>query len=146
MEYILEYQCLYGAFDRDQNAMKNMLDILCNASAAFAHFLMHIAHSTKDNPFFIGLVEMIVEETHICESQKSAHFNIQLVEKLRQLENLYQQRMNKMKPDDESVKLTAIYKLIKTIGEYPPVREQMTAVKETQRIMMKQNEYEVGKI
>jgi hypothetical protein len=146
IDYVLEYELSNKSTKFDQNQMIAMLNGLCHACAEFAHFLIHVAHSTKDDPFLTGLGEMIDEEAAICESQKLTHFNMQLVEELRKLENQHKQRMNKLKPNDEYVGLPAIYTLIKTTGEYPLMREQMAAVKQTQQMMMEQHEYEAQRI
>jgi hypothetical protein len=107
---------------------------------------MHVACSTKDDLVSNGLKQMIVEETYICKSQKLTHFNKQLVEELTELEKHHKQRMNKMKPNGEKVELRTIYKSIETISKYPPVHEQMVAVKKTQQIMMEEYEYQAQRI
>jgi hypothetical protein len=107
---------------------------------------MHVACSAKDDPFLIGLAEMIAEEKDICRSQNQAVFNQRLVEELEKCKNIYEQLGNKMKPDQAYAGITAIYQLIKTIGEYLYVREQMAAAKETQQNMMAEYEYEPQRV
>jgi hypothetical protein len=107
---------------------------------------MHVAYSTKHDPFLIGLKTMIDEETYICRTQEQAQFNKILIEKLRLLENDYIQKRNEMKPKQEYMGLSAMCKFVKTISKWPLVREQLIAVKKTQQIMMEQYEYETQKI
>jgi hypothetical protein len=146
IDYTLEYELSNNASEYDSKQMTAKLKELCEACAKFAHFLMHVACSSREDPFLIGLAEMIAEESDICKNQKETVFNQQLVEELKMFKNLYEQHRNKMKPDQVYVELTAIYKLIKSIGECLHVREQMVAVKKTQQLIMKQHEYEPQKI
>jgi predicted GTPase len=146
MDYVLKHECLDGVVDRHQHATEKTLQMLCNASTELAHFLMHVAYSTKHDPFLIGLKTMIDEETYICRTQEQAQFNKKLIEKLRLLENDYIQKRNEMKPNQKYMGLPAMCKFVKTISEWPLVREQLIAVKKTQQSMMEQYEYETQKI
>jgi hypothetical protein len=103
---------------------------------------MNIAHSTKGDPFCIGLIEMITEEECIFKNQNLARLNTQLFEELTNLENLYNQQINNMPPNQEYAGLAAIYQLIETISECPLVHEQLVAVKKTQQMIMQQHEFE----
>ncbi|CAF3147783.1 unnamed protein product [Rotaria sp. Silwood2] len=129
-----------------QNGIGNIRNTLCHASAKLAHFLIYTACSTKDDPFLNGLAEMIVEETYICEIQKTNDFNIQLVQELSKLESQYEQHMNKLKSTKENFDVQAVYELIKIISNYPTVREQMITVKQRQRMIIEEYEYEVQNI
>ena len=146
VDYMLEYDLLNNSSKLSLNQMIAVINSLCDAGTDFAHFLIHTAGSKKGDPFFIGLVEMIVEETSICKSKETAHLNTQLVEELRKLQNRYEQHMDKKKSNRKNVELSAIYKLIEIIGNHSMVREQMVAMKQTQRIVMEEYEYEVEAI
>jgi GTP-binding protein EngB required for normal cell division len=138
INYILEYEaCNDDSNIEEEDDMIDMLDQLCNATVEFAHFLMYVARSTKDDPFWTGLVQMIMDEND---------FNLQLAEELRIIQKKYEQKMSKMKQNKKNIELTMIYKLMHTIKEYPMIDEQMLAVKQTQETMMEQYEYEVSKI
>jgi hypothetical protein len=117
--------------------MVNMLDQLCDATAEFAYFLMYIAHSTKEDPFFMGLIRMIMDENE---------FNIQLVKDLRKIQSKHEENMSKIQSNKKKIDLSAIYDLINTISELPTIDEQMVAVKQTQETLMEQYEYEVQKL
>ncbi|CAF4089087.1 unnamed protein product, partial [Rotaria sp. Silwood2] len=85
IDYALSYTRLNNTFHDVQNAMVERLTALSHASVEFAHFLIHTAYSTKDDPFLNGLVEMIAEETYTCEIKISNNFNKQLCEELSKL-------------------------------------------------------------
>ncbi|CAF4505117.1 unnamed protein product [Rotaria sp. Silwood2] len=146
IDYMLDYKCSSKTSSDFQNGIGNIRNTLCHASAKLAHFLIYTACSTKDDPFLNGLEEMIVEETYICEIQKSNDFNIQLVQELSKLESQYEQHMNKLKSTKENFDVQAVYELIKIISNYPTVREQMAAVKKRQRMIIEEYEYKVQKI
>ncbi|CAF3216817.1 unnamed protein product [Rotaria sp. Silwood2] len=146
IDYALSYTRLNNTFHDVQNAMVERLTALSHASVEFAHFLIHTAYSTKDDPFLNGLVEMIAEETYTCEIKISNNFNKQLCEELSKLANEYEQRMNKKKSIQENIDLPAVYKLIKIISECSVVREQIIAVKKRHRMMIEEYEYEVQKM
>ena len=86
------------------------------------------------------------KDKSICDNQKLTDFKRHLIEELTKYQNLYKQQINKTKSNKESMTLPVIYELIKLIGEYPLVQEQMVAVKKTQQSMMDEYEYEVHKI
>ncbi|CAF4363096.1 unnamed protein product [Rotaria sp. Silwood2] len=123
IDYMLDYKCSSKTSSDFQNGIGNIRNTLCHASAKLAHFLIYTACSTKDDPFLNGLAEMIVEETYICEIQKTNDFNIQLVQELSKLESQYEQHMNKLKSTKENFDVQAVYELIKIISNYPTVRE-----------------------
>ncbi|CAF0953107.1 unnamed protein product [Rotaria sordida] len=146
MYCVLEYEYLKNSWNYNEKEMNDRLHELCNVSAEFAHFLMHVVCSTKVDPFLIGFVEMITEEDAICNSQTSDRFNLQLVNDLRNLKNKYDNRFNEILHNENYRKLSDIYNLINTISKYPMVCEQLAAVKEGQKIMMKQHEHEISRI
>jgi hypothetical protein len=104
---------------------------------------MHINGTAKNDPFFIGLVQMITEEKYLSDNQQPNDFNLRLVDDLRELQKEYDKKMNSVVHNQEQKKLSDIYKLIDSILKFPMVRDQMTVVKEAQKMMMKQNEYEI---
>ena len=146
VDYTLEYKISNSLSKFYQEQANATLSVFCEACAEFAHFLIHVACSTKTDPFSIGFEEMIVEEKSICNNQKLTDFNRHLIEELTKYHDLYKQQIIKTKSNKESMKLPNIYKLIKIIGEYPLVQEQMVAVKKTQQSTMEEYEYEVEKI
>ncbi|CAF4824159.1 unnamed protein product, partial [Rotaria sp. Silwood1] len=146
MSYMLDYECSKNGWNYNEREMIDMIHELCNISAEFAHFLIHVVCSTKDDPFLIGFVEMIIEENDIYNSQTSNRLNLQLANDLRNLKNKYEQRFNEIHHLENYRKLSNIYYLINNINKYPMIREQLAAVKEGQKIMMKQHEYEIPRI
>ncbi|CAF1468059.1 unnamed protein product [Rotaria sp. Silwood1] len=146
IDYALNYTYSNITFNNVENTMIDMLTTLIHASTKLAYFLMHTAHSTKDDPLLNGLIEMIAEETYICEIKISNNFNKQLSEELSKFANEYEQQMKKMKLTQENIDLPTIYKLIEMIKGYSMVHEQMTAVKKRHRMMIEEYEYEVQKM
>jgi GTP-binding protein EngB required for normal cell division len=138
INYVLEYELDddESSFEQKED-MVNMLDQLRDATAEFAYFLMYIAHSTKEDPFFMGLIRMIMDENE---------FNIQLVKDLRKIQSKHEENMSKIQSNKKKIDLSAIYDLINTISELPTIDEQMVAVKQTQETLMEQYEYEVQKL
>ncbi|CAF1348180.1 unnamed protein product [Rotaria sordida] len=92
-----------------------------------------------------GLLRMIQQEVDIFASEYINRMNSELVKALNELKCNYEQQMNEMKLMEELNNLSFIYKRIKYISEYPMVHEQMIAVKKEQKMMMKENEYEIPK-
>ncbi|CAF4678898.1 unnamed protein product [Rotaria sp. Silwood1] len=143
--YILEYRLLNKPSIYDRNQMNDMLYELCHASAEFSYFLYHVAHSSNEDQLMSGLLRMIQQEVDICENQKTNHKNSELVKALNELKCIYEEQINEMKSMKELNKLSYIYQRINDISKYPMVCEQMVAVKQGQKMIMKENEYEVPK-
>jgi hypothetical protein len=142
IDYILSYKSINNSSGYQQYEMKEILDRLCHASVEFAYFLIYIAHSTKEDPFEVGLVQMIIQENDLCDHQEPNHLNLQLTNDLKKLQRQHEQRMNEMKLNQKDVSLSDIYKLIDIIRKYPMLREQMAAVRQGQEISFQQDEYE----
>ncbi|UJR32405.1 hypothetical protein I4U23_019867 [Adineta vaga] len=148
LDYTIEYRCQHPTV-HNQKAFSNDVSYnLCAASAKFAIFLESTDYCTKGDPFLNGLMEIIAEETDICNihNQKENHFNSQLVEELIKLKEQYQQELNKIKSNSKTIDIKAVYEIIEVIGQYPMVKEQMAAVKHTHQMMMKKYEHEVQMI
>jgi hypothetical protein len=143
IDYTLDYELSNKSSKYDHNKMSDSLHQLCQTSVDFAYFLMHINGTAKNDPFFIGLVQMITEEKYLSDNQQPNDFNLRLVDDLRELQKEYDKKMNSVVHNQEQKKLSDIYKLIDSILKFPMVRDQMTVVKEAQKMMMKQNEYEI---
>ena len=141
IDYILEYKCSNNTSNYKQNEMNDRLNKLVYTSARLSHFLMHDVCLKKDDPFLNEWLEMISEEEYICKNEKSNDYNSKLTKRLLELCNQYKEEMNQLKSSDENINLTAIYELIKSIGEYSIVKEQVMAVKKTRQIMLKEYEY-----
>ncbi len=139
--YKLEYKALDGSCNCNEKEMKKELNLLRNASVEFAYFLIHVARSSEDDPFFIGMTQIIGEENNISK-RENAYTNERLAEKLRDLLHKYEQRMDMINSNQHS-KLSVIYELIQTICEHPMVKIQMAAIRKTQEAIMKLYEYEV---
>ncbi|CAF4467147.1 unnamed protein product [Rotaria sp. Silwood2] len=146
MYYVPEYKILNDVSQYTEKEMINRLYELCYASAEFAYFLLYDARSTKDNPFFIGFIEMIAIETEICKNQTSSTLNSSLATALRDIADKHENRLNDIVRWAKSSNLSDIYNLINTISNYDMVCEQLAAVKEGRKIMMKQYEYEFIRI
>jgi hypothetical protein len=138
INYALEYELDDEESSSEQKEdMIDILDQLSKAAPEFAYFLIYVARSTKEDPFFIGLIRMIMDENE---------FNIQLAKDLRRIQNKHEENMSKMQSNKKKTDLSTIYDLINTISDLPTIDEQMKAIKQTQEILMEQYEYEVQKL
>ena len=145
LTYKLEYEYVDQQSRRNRNQMKNQQSELVFASAMFGYFLLNIAHSSKDDPFLMGLIQMIDEGDNICERRKRNQMNLEVVEDLRKLVCKYEGRFEKLNSPAKAINLSGIYKQIHAVCEYDEVKVQMDAIKETQEALMKLNEYEMPK-
>ncbi|CAF3208193.1 unnamed protein product [Rotaria sp. Silwood2] len=146
IDYTLNYRWSNTTFIDYRNNTGDILNRLCQMSAQFAYFLIHTASSTKYDPFLDGLQEIIIEETYICEIQKSTGLNKELVLELSKLKNQYEECMRKIESNESKFDLPALYELMKVISKYPTAREQLTTVKKRQRMLIEQYEYGVHQI
>ncbi|CAF3855620.1 unnamed protein product [Rotaria sp. Silwood1] len=146
IDYTLNYRWSNTTSMDYRNKTSDTLNRLCQMSAQLAYFLIHTTCSTKHDPFWDGLQEMIIEETCICEIQKSANLNNELVLELSKLKDQYEEYKRKIESKESTFDLPALYELMKVIKEYPTVREQLTTVKKRQRMLIEQHEYGIHKI
>jgi GTP-binding protein EngB required for normal cell division len=146
--YKLEYEYSDSSSNYNRDKMKGKLNLLRHASTEFAHFLMHVARSSKDDPFWIGIAQMIGEENYLSKNRKPNELNVQLGKHLGQLKIDYEGRTDKMQSNQEHSKLPlpVIYEWIQTVKGYPMVRVQMEAFTKTQKRIMKLYEYEVSDV
>jgi GTP-binding protein EngB required for normal cell division len=144
--YKLEYEYSDSSSNYNRDEMKKKLNLLRHASIEFAHFLMHVARSSKDDPFWIGIAQMIGEENYLSKNRKSNELNLQLGKHLGQLKIDYEGHTDKMQSNREHSKLSTIYDWIQTVGEHRMVQVQMAAFKKTQKRIMKLYEYEVPEV
>ena len=143
--YSLKYTCSKKYSKCDQDKMMKDYSLLCRASAQFSHFLISIARSRNDDPFLVGIVQMIAEENDFCQAYKSNNLNLELVRKLNELMDVYQRHLDRMELNQKHGNLYNIYQLIQTVNEVPMVKVQMDALKKSQKILMKQYECEYPK-
>jgi GTP-binding protein EngB required for normal cell division len=141
IDYVIGYELLDRSPNYDRNQMNDMIRQLRQASNEFAYFLMNVVHSTKQDPFLIGLANMSFEENGLCRSQQSKHLNSKLVERLNDLQQTYEKNMDIIISNKIDSNLSTIYEWIQKVQTLPEVREQMAASKQSQRILMKEYEY-----
>jgi hypothetical protein len=142
VDYQLNYEYLDNSANYDRRKMKEELNQLCCASVEFGYFLMHVARSPKDDPFWIGMTQIICEENDIGKD-KDSNMNCQLAKKVREVLESYVQQMDAIDPNQQHSELSNIYKSIQDVCKYSAVHEQMKAAKRTQRKIMKLYGYEV---
>jgi GTP-binding protein EngB required for normal cell division len=141
--YVLEYELSNVSPHYNQNQMTDMLHQLCHASAEFANFLVHIVCFAKDDPFLVGLVQMIMEENYFYTNSILNCLNSHLANALRDLQSKYEHQMNEISQCQRHNKLSDIYNLITTIRKHSMIHEQLTAHNNGQKMMMKQGELEI---
>jgi GTP-binding protein EngB required for normal cell division len=142
IDYQLDYEYSDSSSNQNRIEMESKLNLLCSASVEFAYFLMHVACSSKDDPFWIGMTRIICEENDIGKD-KNSDMNYQLAKKVREVLRSYEQQIETIDPNQQHNKLSNVYESIRDVYEYPAVQKQMIAVKKTQKRIMKLYEYEV---
>ncbi|CAF1213752.1 unnamed protein product [Rotaria sordida] len=142
IDYELDYTCSERCSNYSQDEIKKSLTLLLRASVEFAYFLMNVARSSKDDPFLIGIVHMIDEESNLCACRVPHEMNLELVGKLKELMLRFEQYTYELESKQDHSKLHDIYTWIQTIYENPMVRVQMDAIKQSREIIMKQYECE----
>jgi GTP-binding protein EngB required for normal cell division len=135
INYILYFEDSDTPQNYQQKEMIDMAYRLCLAGAEFDYFLSHVSRSSKDDPFWIGLMRMIDEENDLCKNQKPNRLNSQLFKDLNELKCQYEERIENLKLNPQQTALPNIYKWITSIREYPTIQEQLDAIKETQTMM-----------
>ncbi|CAM4945824.1 unnamed protein product [Rotaria socialis] len=140
IDYVLEYKSIGRSPTYHLNEMNEMLHRIYFASAELSLFLIHGACSTNDDLFILGFKQMIMNEKNICAEQQSNKMNIQLVTELEKAQYEYEQRIRDVASDHRTKTLANIYEQMRQIRNYPQINEQMIAIEQGQRAIMKQNE------
>jgi hypothetical protein len=143
IDYVLQYELLARSPSYDRTQMNSLIRQLHSASSEFAYFLIHLARSAKNDPFLVGLKNIIIEESDFSQINKPNMLNSKLLEYLRNLQDTYGDNINKRNPNKNPTYLSAIYKQIEKVRALPEVQEQLVAVEEGQRILMKEYDYVV---
>ncbi|CAM4938933.1 unnamed protein product [Rotaria socialis] len=145
IHYMLNHKLVKNSPKQDRDAISHLLVRLCRACAQFSHFLKHSTDLSNHDPFFVGLIQLISEETHFCNSYEPNDLNTKLVADLRTQQKEYDQHSNEMERKGTHKSLADIYDLINTVRKYPMMHEQLVAINEGQRKMMKLYECEVSR-
>ncbi|CAF4911032.1 unnamed protein product [Rotaria sp. Silwood1] len=140
IDYILDYKSINNPSSYRLSEINDMLHRIYFASAELSHFLMHGACSTKDDQFMLGLMQMIRTEKNICAERKSNQMNMQLITELEKVQYEYEQRKREVTSNQDRKTLAIIYGQIKMLRSYPEICEQMLAVEQGQKEIMKQTE------
>ena len=142
IDYALQYDSGNDCVSGGEQQMQDTLTELYRASAKFSCFLERTAYAPKKDPFLNGLIDMIGEERALHEKNASNTLNEQLCKQLSTLAKQYQAKVDQHTSEQECIDLPAIYLLIKTIGEYPILHEQIKAVNKTHQLIIEQNKRE----
>ena len=141
IDYVLDYQPLNTPSSLNQQEMENRNEELLQISVDFAYFLIHVVRATKEDSFQVGLTNMAIEEIELCQIGQSNTYNLKLVERLRQLRDMYEDRMNQMTLSLSQINLRDIYGHIQKIRTFPEISQQLIAAEESQRILMTKYEH-----
>ncbi|CAM4829272.1 unnamed protein product [Rotaria magnacalcarata] len=145
IHYMLNHKVVKNSSKTDRDSVNHLLVRLCRACAQFSHFLRHSTDLSSHDPFFVGLIQLITEETHLCNNYKPNDLNTKLVADLRMQQKEYDKHSDEMERKGTQKSLADIYDLINTVREYPMMREQLVAINEGQRKLMKLYECEVSR-
>ncbi|CAF3794826.1 unnamed protein product [Rotaria sp. Silwood1] len=142
IDYELDYTHSGKRSKYGKDETEKSINLLLEGSVKFAYFLKHIYCSSKDDPFWIGITQMISEENDLCRSQKSHEMNTILAKRLTELMLKFEERLDYLESNQDFDKLHKIYELIEKIHQNPLVQVQINATKLTREIIMKQYECE----
>ncbi|CAF1345238.1 unnamed protein product [Rotaria sordida] len=92
VDYELDYTHSKNRSNYDKDETEKSINLLLEASVKFAYFLKHISCSSKDDPFWIGIKQMINEENNLRGSQKSHDMNKILAEMLTELMHTFKKQ------------------------------------------------------
>jgi hypothetical protein len=143
IDYKLEYKLCNHATNASIEDLTKTLDVLCQTSAEFAHFLVETTDSSRNDLFLAGIERMIKEEDDICKTKTPCQLNLDLLNRLKQLKEKYEQTRKKLLAEKEHIQLPYVYDKIQLMNERPMIQSQMDAAKEWHKYMIKYYEYEV---
>ena len=123
LEFLQDYKTMNGSLSQKQDNRIDQLLLLCHVSAEFGHFLMHMTHSSQQDPFLAGLKRLIEEENTICKNQNRHLMNLQLVECLKKLASNYEQNTQNIESNSKRSTLSDINEWIKYMRKYPLISE-----------------------
>ena len=142
-----EYRLHYKVIDQDTNEsindLNNYIDMLCEASAKFIHFLMKNWSIERNDPFLFGINRMIDEEEFLCQTEASHELNRRLINQLKKLKSHYEEELNIVSLNKATRSLPQIYELMQCVNEVPMVKVQFDAIKKYRQTLVKSNQYDV---
>ena len=142
IDYAIEYKPLERSSNSNENEMQDMNKQLLQISVQFAYFLIDIARLTKEDPFLPALTNLTIEEDELCQISPRDTYNSVLFERLRQLQDLYEDQMI---TNSQQINLREIYERIEKIRNFPDICAQLLAAEESERILLKDYEHIVAK-
>lgn len=135
--HLLEYQSVNVGTNQDDGQ-----NVLIEASSVFAYFLVHIVHSTQEDPFGAGLQRMLIQESDLCDYHKPDSLNSQLVQELRKLQQDYEIKKRSLESKKGPIPLPEIYRWVNRVRQLPTIKAQMDVIDQGREILMKQHENE----
>lgn len=99
----------------------------------------------KTDPFLHGMNRMINQEDFIYQTDKSRDLNIALVERLKRVKSIYEEKVNTRASNEYTQSLKTIYHLLKLVNEIPLVKVQLEAIISYHAIVLKSSEIDNSK-
>ncbi len=126
VNYRLDYDLLDGANGQSIDPLVKILEQLKLTSVEFGYcFLWNSQTRESNDPIFDFLNQIIDEEKEICQDKGSQCLNLELLKKLNQFKDEYEQRRSGLMSRRNSIDLTNIYELIQNVNGMNLIRKQM---------------------
>ena len=141
----VEYKLEYGNSDpTNEEKVTSMLEELEEMILKLGCFLGNTARTSEEDDPMIRMINLIIsQEKEICLSQPDEYLNPQLLEKLKQLKNDYQQRRNNSNRENETIDLERVYQIIESIGTTDSIKKQRDVGEKRRKMRIQQQEKEL---
>jgi hypothetical protein len=124
----VEYQIEYRNSDRrNEEDGTSILEELTEMILRLGCFLGRTVRCcAEDDPILRMINRLIRQEEEICLSKQGEYLNPQLLQKLKQLKNDYEQRRNSSNEENESVDLDHAYEILERMGTIDSIKKELT--------------------
>jgi GTP-binding protein EngB required for normal cell division len=145
VNYKLEYELTQYDGEQSFDMMMTDFNQLRRAILEVGQFYAYVVNTLKQNdPMLSALEQIIAEESQICSEKGSKCLNSTLHNLFVGLIEEYKERRTISASIDLPVDLPSVYELIKDISEIGEIKEQIYAIKQTQKKYMKRHEKQVS--
>ena len=143
IDYRLEYKMHNNPPSQSKETLMKIVDQLIDACAMFTYFVMNGSYNERDDKILSKLKTMIKEEEQNGKGSAGL-LNVNLVEKLNEVRQRYEEVMNKKRRDNEKCPdLTSVNKWIDEMNAVDMIKLQMDAIRTWQQLMFKNYEFHV---
>jgi hypothetical protein len=141
INYLLTYETWIDKQKPTPTEIKANLNQLKQMITDFIYIFKDVIHISKENhPILSALNQMIDEEKDIFSKKGRNILNSNLHDELEKLKNQCEKLSTAPASNRKPMSLPDIYKIIQKVSKTDTIREQMDAIKETQKIYMAEQE------